>query len=53
MHDIRNSDGHLVCRINDDANIIEILTRGIVTTIILNPGGKTQITHTRKQLLTA
>ena len=53
MQDIRNGDGHLVCRIDEANCAIEICIKGCLTRIQWTPGGKIRIAHTRKALLTA
>jgi len=53
MREIRNSDGRLVCRIDESAGIIEIYAKGCLTRIQWIPEGKVRITHTRKKALTA
>jgi len=50
MQEIRNSDGRLVCRINEEAGFIEISIKGCLTWIQWSPGGKLKITHTRKKI---
>ena len=52
MQEIRNSDGRLVWRINETANIIEIYTKGCLTRIQWTPEGKFKITHARTKTST-
>ena len=52
MKEIRNSDGRLVCRIDETAGIIEIYTKGCLTRIQWTPEGKLKITHTRMKTFT-
>ena len=47
MHEIRNSDGRLVCRIDEAAGIVEIYIKGCLTQIQWTPEGKVRIAHTR------
>jgi len=52
MKDIRNPDGRLICRIDDNSSTIEILEKGWVTLIQLKGDGF-YINHYRKSKLKA
>lgn len=48
MYGVRNSDGRLVCRINESAiTVIEIRIKNCVTLIKLNSNGKVEIINTK------
>lgn len=49
MREIRNSDGRLVCRIDEAAGTIEIYIKGCLTQIQWGTGSRVRITHTRKK----
>ena len=51
MREIRNSDGRLVCRIDEAAGIIEIYIKGCLTRIQWMPEGKVRTTHVRQKTL--
>ncbi|MDR1464757.1 MAG: hypothetical protein LBJ11_05595 [Oscillospiraceae bacterium] len=53
MHEIRNSDGRLVCRIDEIARVIEIYSKGCLTRIQWTPDGKLHISHARSKSLAA
>ena len=53
MREIRNSDGRLVCRIDEAAGVIEIYIKGCLTCIQWVPGGKAKITHARQKVPSA
>jgi len=46
MEEVRNSNGKLVCRIDKDKHIVEIVTKGIKTTIRFSEDGMVEITNT-------
>jgi hypothetical protein len=48
MREIRNSDGRLVCRINERTGEVEIQVKGCVTLIRRTDGGEIKIVNTRK-----
>jgi len=52
LHDIRNPTGRLVCRIDADACIVEIFSKGCLTRIQWTPEGNVRITHARRKTLT-
>ena len=45
MKDIRNIDGKLVCRFDEDECAIEIVNKGCITIIRLNPDDMPEIIH--------
>ena len=45
MTEVRNPNGKLVCRLDKNANVIEIVIRHCVTTIRLIPNNVPEITH--------
>jgi hypothetical protein len=47
MHDVRNSEGRLVCRINEATGAVEIRVKGCVTLIERAPDGKVRIVNTK------
>jgi len=52
MRDIRNSDGRLVCRIDESARVIEIGVKGCLTRIKWDAddsSGKFRVTHIPKK----
>ena len=48
--DIRNADGKLICRIYEstDGIVLEIKTKKCVSLIHWSPGGKPQVTNSKK-----
>ena len=48
MREVRNSDGRLVCRINETTGAVEISIKGCVTLIIRNPDGTVEIVHSKR-----
>ena len=48
MREIRNSDGRLVCRIDEVSGTVEIIVKGCVTLIERSKDGKVNIIN-RKQ----
>jgi len=46
MREVRNSADKLVCRIDKDKHIVEIVTKGIKTTIRFSEDGMVEITNT-------
>jgi hypothetical protein len=45
MREVRNSDGRLVCRINEDTGAVEICVKGCVTLIERQPDGEIRIVN--------
>jgi len=43
MRDIRNTDGKLVCRVDEIGGIIEIVHKGCKTLIRFKPDGTTEV----------
>lgn len=43
MSEIRNLDGKLVCRIDDESGIVEIKIKDCITLIKVNPDGTTKV----------
>ena len=41
--EIRNSKGKLVCKLDDESKVIEIVHKNIITLIKINPEGKFRI----------
>jgi len=49
MREVRNSDGRLVCRIDESTDtVIQISIKNCVTLIKLDSNGKVEITNTKK-----
>lgn len=48
MREVRNSDGRLVCRINERTGEVEIRIKGCVTLIQRTQGGEISITNSKK-----
>ena len=48
MHDIRNSDGRLVCRIEESTGTIEISIKGCITWILPDLDGSYYIINISK-----
>jgi predicted NAD/FAD-binding protein len=48
MREVRNSDGRLVCRIDEATGTVEIRIKGCVTRIERRPDGKMIIVNTGK-----
>ena len=48
MREVRNSDGRLVCRIDEFGTEIEISIKNCVTLIKLGTNGNVEITNTKK-----
>jgi len=46
MRDIKNSNGKLVCRIDEEASIVEIVHKGCKTLIRFNPDGTAEVINT-------
>jgi len=40
MKDVKNSAGKLVCRVDADAKLVEIVHKGLMTTIRFLPNGE-------------
>lgn len=49
MQDIRNVDGKLVCRLDKEAAVVEIVHKGCKTLIRLKPDGTTEIINTQAE----
>jgi len=47
MREIRNSDGRLVCRVDDASGTVEIKIKDCITLIKLNPDGTTEIINVK------
>lgn len=45
MREIRNSDGRLVCRIDDATGTVEIKIKDCTTLITVNSDGTTEVTN--------
>jgi len=43
MREVRNSDGRLVCRLNETSGTVEIKIKNRITLIFRTPDGKTKI----------
>ena len=50
MYEVRNSDGRLVCRIDEHTGAVEISIKGCATLIKRNVFGKIRVINTKKQL---
>lgn len=48
MREVRNSEGRLVCRINERTGTVEICIKGHVTLIERMPNGKFKVTNSKK-----
>ncbi|MFV0485412.1 MAG: hypothetical protein ACK5MU_04300 [Candidatus Saccharimonadales bacterium] len=48
MKEIRNSDGRLVCRINETTGAVEICIKGCITLIERQPDGEIKIINTKQ-----
>ncbi len=48
MREIRNSDGRLVCRINERTGAVEISVKGCVTLIQRTHDGKVEVVNRKK-----
>jgi len=48
MREVRNSDGRLVCRVDDATGTVEISVKGCVTTINRKEDGTTEIIHSKR-----
>ena len=49
MDDVRNIDGRLVCRVNEQTGVIEISVKGCITRIKQQPDGKFNIVNIKEQ----
>jgi hypothetical protein len=47
MREIRNSDGRLVCHIEDSTGTVEIRIKDCITLITRTPDGKTEVVNTK------
>ena len=45
MNEVRNLDGRLVCRFDDDTGTVEIKIKDCTTLIKKHPNGKMEILH--------
>lgn len=48
LTDIRNSQGRLICRVDEGSKIVEIAVKGCITTIHFSDDGKINISNTSK-----
>lgn len=48
MHEVRNSNNHLVCMLDEVTGAVEIRTKGCITLIERMPDGKFKIINTKK-----
>ena len=48
MREVRNSDGRLVCRVNEATGAVEICIKGCLTLIERTRDGKIKVVNTRK-----
>ncbi len=47
MKEIRNADGRLVAKADTESPVVEIQTKGCVTTIRFLPNGEIEVTNTK------
>ncbi|MDR1538126.1 MAG: hypothetical protein LBU32_09060 [Clostridiales bacterium] len=50
MQEVRNSDGRLVCRIDDATGTVEIRIKDCTTLITRTPDGKTEVINTKNSV---
>jgi len=48
MREIRNSDGRLVCMVNENTGAVEICIKGCVTIIERAPNGEIKVINSKK-----
>jgi uncharacterized Rossmann fold enzyme len=53
MNEVRNADGKLVCRIDKEERIIEIIAKGCITIIHYHPDDMPAIEHYRLDEISA
>lgn len=46
MQDVRNNTGKLVCRIDPEVFVVEIVNKGQKTLIVFDPGNQPKISNT-------
>jgi hypothetical protein len=52
MNEVRNSDGKLVCRIDNKERLVEIINKGCITEIRFRPDDTLKIEHYRLDKIT-
>lgn len=48
MHEVRNSDGRLVCRMNEATSTIEIKLKNCTTRITFTTDGTAEVVHVKE-----
>lgn len=52
MKEVRNKDGKLVCRVDADQKLVEIVRKGVLTTLRFARDGTVEVLHSGQLIYT-